>query len=901
MDRRRNKNRDYPKVEGVVKMIRRYLSTETVFNHNKYMLSPIKAEVVEEANGMFESEIEIMRHVALNKGDIISAPTPRGEQPFRVYRIVKTLAGKKVFSKHIFYDLMKNFLIDVRPSLKSCNEAIQYLLANTETPTDFTGSSDVVGSNTAYYIRKNPVEAIMGTENSLLNLWGGNLVRDGKNIQIKANGNDRGFEIRLGKNLMGIEDDSDESGITTRLYPTIELDQVVYALPEKYVNSPQIGNYPEPVIKEVRVALTEEEKILPIEDIYIVMRNYCNNLFNVDNIDKPIVNYKIDFVQLKNISGYEKYKLLEQLDLYDLVKINVENLGINLKAKVISYRYDCLKEKYSQIELGGFKSSAKYQTANIIKQIQSDLVNQKGLIAGAIDYATNVITGNKGGYVVTRNHPDGKPYEILIMDTDDINTAIEVTRFNKEGIGWSHSGYNGPFETSIINGQIVTGTGFFNSIVTNLIASDIGSSLNLTSNTAITGLVADKASNTDLTLTADALTLKLGSSGSKNLILNSGFQDGLNGWIVTQNTTALVRTSAQYPDMPSGNALLIPMEIGKTNTAKQVISNGFDRNRKKWVLSGFIRNTATVAGTTNPYASIQITAKYTDATVNYFTATPWTEKNYLWKKFEFPFTTNADKQIESIEALAIGRDMTGLLMFSSLVLSEGEVFQSWSNADNEAYATSYKFTPTAFELKDINGSVIIETSKGIANEQNQSSVQNVEDGYPLNMSFRIGDTTSVIKKVELRLKQYNFRTDSKGAASGGGSTSGPSSKSTTDQRWNGSVLTFEASGAYVAAVPGVHQHAIDQGQFAHDHGMAHTHTTPAHSHSVIFGILEIENTNGTIEVDINGVRRTGTTNTDTILDITTWVTTNGIHNLSLRSPNMKRIQCDLFIKSYIRR
>ncbi len=220
---------------------------------------------------------------------------------------------------------------------------------------------------------------------------------------------------------------------------------------------------------------------------------------------------------------------------------------------------------------------------------------------------------------------------------------------------------------------------------------------------------------------------------------------------------------------------------------------------------------------------------------------------------------------------------------------------------DEAYGTSYKFDSTGFEMKDNNGGVLIEVSKGIANEQNFGSTQNVEGGYPLNMSFRIGDSTSVITSVELRLKQYPFRTDSKGAASGGGSTSGASSKSTTDQRWNGSNLTFNASGAYVASVPGVHQHTIDVAQFAHDHGMAHTHSTPAHSHTVVFGILEIANGDGTIEVDINGVRRTGTTNTDITLDITTWITTNGVHNISLRSPNLKRIQCDVFIKSYIRR
>ena len=711
-------------------MIRKYDRTETVFNHNKNVLFPLASKVAEEANGLFEFEGNFPRTAHINKGDVISAPTPRGEQPFRVYRVAKTLLGKKVYARHRFYDLAKNFLIDVRPTLLTCNAALQYILAHAESTTSFTGTSDVIGSNTAYYVRMNPVQAIIGAENSLLNIWGGNLVRNNNQIAIKANGNDRGYEIRLGKNLMGVEDDSDESGIVTRLYPTVVIDQVVQALPEKYVDSPLINSYESSIIKEVVVELTEEQQALTLAEIYVIMRTYCNNLYSVDNVDKPVPNYTVNFIELSKTEQYKNLQILEQLDLYDLVNINVAELEISLKAKVIKYEYDCLAEKYISIELGGFSPSAQYQTSNIIRKIQNDLLNQNGLIASAIDYATNLITGNKGGYIVFRRYPDGTPYELNFLDTDSIQTAVEVIRINKDGMGFSHTGYNGPFETAIVAGQLVTGTGFFDSIVTNLIASDIGSRLVLSSNVAITNIITNK--------------------------------------------------------------------VNKTTTA-------------------------------------------------------------------------------------------------------------------------YTFTDTTFSMKDSNGAVIIETAKGIANEQNFGSTQNVEDGYHLNMSFRIGDTVSIITAVEIRMKQYNFRTDSKGSVSGGGvkttpagggSTSGASSQSTTGIKdWSGETAysNFETAGAYPNDTK--HYHGVYKNLFNHEHGMNHTHTTPAHAHSVDiahghtvdFGILETPNGNGTIYVDIDGIQRFATSITDTTRDITAWVTTNGVHNISLRSPNMKRIQMDLYIKSYIRR
>lgn len=56
-----------------------------------------------------------------------------------------------------------------------------------------------------------------------------------------------------------------------------------------------------------------------------------------------------------------------------------------------------------------------------------------------------MITGNKGGYVVMVLDSNNKPTELLVMDTDDIQTAVNVWRFNQGGLGHSHDGYDGPF------------------------------------------------------------------------------------------------------------------------------------------------------------------------------------------------------------------------------------------------------------------------------------------------------------------------------------------------------------------------------------------------------------------------------------------------------------------------
>jgi hypothetical protein len=87
----------------------------------------------------------------------------------------------------------------------------------------------------------------------------------------------------------------------------------------------------------------------------------------------------------------------------------------------------------------------------------------------AIIEATNKITGNSGGYVEIKDtNNDGKPDEILIMNTEDISTATQVWRWNKSGLGYaenaSGNAYAGPYRTAItadgkINADfIATGT-----------------------------------------------------------------------------------------------------------------------------------------------------------------------------------------------------------------------------------------------------------------------------------------------------------------------------------------------------------------------------------------------------------------------------------------------------------
>ena len=114
----------------------------------------------------------------------------------------------------------------------------------------------------------------------------------------------------------------------------------------------------------------------------------------------------------------------------------------------------------STITLGGkqisFTGALARETAEVNRALLELAESSIDLINTRVNNATNLITGGLGGYVMIHRASDGHPDEILIMNTADIKTAKNVIRFNKNGIGFSTTGYNGTFKNAwTIDGNLV--------------------------------------------------------------------------------------------------------------------------------------------------------------------------------------------------------------------------------------------------------------------------------------------------------------------------------------------------------------------------------------------------------------------------------------------------------------
>lgn len=360
-----------------------------------------RCEVQEVMNGLYNLELEYPtddnKSKYLVKDNIIKASTPNGEQPFRIYRVLENLDTTIVYAKHIFFDLVANFLMDCRHKFATCQQALEDILNSTLYKHNFTCSSNIIERSNAYYIRKNPVEAILTEENSIVSMYNAEILRD--KFKIIANdsiGKDNHVIIEYKKNLLGLEKDDDNSEVVTRVIPTgLSSKDVSIMINEIYVDSPLINDYINPIVKEYHFSDLKEdtEKGITIDEVKRQLKIKAEELFSKDHIDLPKTNYRINFLDLSSTEEYKDFKALEKVKLGDIVTVRHKEMNIDIKRKVVKYRWDCINKEYIEIELGDLKQTLSKDISNINSKVDSMAENNKNateLANKAIDRVSNL-------------------------------------------------------------------------------------------------------------------------------------------------------------------------------------------------------------------------------------------------------------------------------------------------------------------------------------------------------------------------------------------------------------------------------------------------------------------------------------------------------------------------------
>lgn len=352
-------------------------------NNGDYTLHPSNCTLNVELNGTWELTLEYPYDAseefnAITEEAVIAVPTPESKrQLFRVYDKDKNDSYITVLARPIFLDAANDTIILNKHIVDRTGQQALPLITE---GTIYKAESDILDINTAYYVRKNIVEAIASDdENSFINRWKGEILYDNYKIIVnKKLGKDRGVSAEFGKNLKSIQEKVNMDGVVTRIIP-IAYNGHMLDGDAPWVDSPLINHYPTIKIRTINyddVKLTEdagedEEGYDTLEELREALVERANAEFEA-GIDKPTCSYIVNMIDLSKTVEYEEYKILEEVHLGDTIRCKNKNLDIETNARVVGYSFDCVNERFEDIILGEFE---KNYLTDISSQIQSMLQN----------------------------------------------------------------------------------------------------------------------------------------------------------------------------------------------------------------------------------------------------------------------------------------------------------------------------------------------------------------------------------------------------------------------------------------------------------------------------------------------------------------------------------------------
>lgn len=379
-----------------------------------------------------ECNVKYKDYIEQDKLCVVQTKSKLNPQAFRINNIKVENKIISFIANHVMFDSEKYFLVDVRPTKLNGQNALSYINERTDKISPFTIFSDVGTQDTAYFIRKNMLEAWAVIEER----WGGTFDADNWQISFRKKvGNDNGETIIYGKNMQGMQIYEDWSSVCTRIYPVGPNELL---LDEKYIDSDI--QYPIPYTRTISFTSdleAEEGQEISEEELKKELREKAEKYLETNKY--PQVSYEVN----SNIN--------QNMEIGDT--IHVKHPLVDLVTEVLEYEHNILTDKIETLVFGNYVRNVKNKfdgiknsLQNMTEQLYEGITRQDIVIRQQTELINSL---NKKGFVYIDDN------EILILDAIPKEKAKNVWRFGLGGLGFSSNGYEGPFETAItMDGQI---------------------------------------------------------------------------------------------------------------------------------------------------------------------------------------------------------------------------------------------------------------------------------------------------------------------------------------------------------------------------------------------------------------------------------------------------------------
>lgn len=379
------------------------------------LIDATSCKVTEGLNGEYELELtypltgELFGQ--LQPGRIIVAKSYRNAatvQPFEIYDESRAIGGQVVFhAQHISYRALG---VPIRPvTAQNAFSAVSLVASNAVISSPFTLTTDMTASGTFAMDKPASLQnVLLGSSDSLVSVYGGDILRDGYSIQLlKHRGMDRGARIVYGRNLVDLTQEKSIAEMYDSVYPFfVETDEnestrlVELADTLVLITAPNKAS----AKKVYMLDLSSEFDETPNQ---AQMLQATNDYIAKNSLDKPKVSLSLKYVDLSRTQEYADLKNLDHIELGDDVTVQFESLGVDVTARVSKIVYDCLLDANESIDVGDVRTNvvdaiAQGGTGGVdnsqqIKKLSIKADQATQAASDAAKVATNYITEGAGG------------------------------------------------------------------------------------------------------------------------------------------------------------------------------------------------------------------------------------------------------------------------------------------------------------------------------------------------------------------------------------------------------------------------------------------------------------------------------------------------------------------------
>ena len=350
-------------------MIHVYDSRDKQMSGNGYAIfEPISCEVYHEENGTYEATFETycdkyQKFSYLKKQAQVKIPIHyHGElinEEFRVRQVTRKMDSYgnyriTAIAQHRFYDLSRYLIQDCRPTALKGQAALDWLFSHGwygSFSNDFTYSSDITKTATAYYQNCNVVSALLGVDQAFVNRWGGKLYRHGNYFSINTEMENcrKSGVIMYSYNMTEIEFEEDDSQLITILKAEDNFGNT-YTITNPDVPTQAI---PYHIYGYVRFSYDAEN----IQQFHADAQAYF------DEHKQSNVNITVRFANLSDLEKYKQYIDLDSFEVGDKITVYHSDLDIYYSnLEIISKRFDAVAQRTMEIQIGSFKGAITRRT-----------------------------------------------------------------------------------------------------------------------------------------------------------------------------------------------------------------------------------------------------------------------------------------------------------------------------------------------------------------------------------------------------------------------------------------------------------------------------------------------------------------------------------------------------------